>query len=121
MLPEPRCGHGEWVQLLHLSGNLAPGLFCVGLERGRAPLEMRVELRLHLAKCKTILANATGYLNGRELQPAGFLQGLPKPKFALRVLITLMKSGRTFVRVGPDFLFQFSFHMGLSFWLKPIQ
>lgn len=90
------------------------------MERGRVPLEMRLQLHLLLAKCKTILANATEYLNGLELQPPGFLQVLPKPRFALRVLITLTKSGRTFVRVGPDSLFQFSSNMALSFWLKPI-
>lgn len=92
----------------------------MSLQRGRVPLEMRVELHLHLAKCKTVLANATEYLNGRELQPPGFLQVLPKSRFALRVLIALTKSGRTIVRVGPGSLFQFSFSMALSFWLKPI-
>lgn len=126
MLPEPRGGDEERVQLLYLLGNLAPvysEFWCTAasLERRRVPLEMRVELHLHLAKCKTSLANATGYLNGQELQCPGFLQVLPKPRFALRVLITLMKSGRTFVRVGPGSLFQFSFNMALSFWLKPFQ
>lgn len=85
------------------------------LERGRAPLEMRAEPRLHLAKCKTALENASEYLKGRELQPPGFLQVLPKPRFALRVLITPTESGRTFVSVGPGSLFQFFLNVALRF------